>query len=243
MHPYLLHHGHLYLPTFGALAALGLMLSLTLSEKTARLNSLPAETLWNAGIFAVVAAFVLSRVLLLVEHFGTFRHFPVLLLTVPSLTPSGLVLTAAATWLYLRLHRLPLLPALDAWAPCATLVWCALALGHFFEGSDPGLPAAHGLAMPGDSVATHPVALYAAVLAAALTALLYVRLARHRAHTTALALIGAGAAQYLLSFLRQPAFESLGPLDLLQWTSLAMLLAGGLLLARPARQRNDRQGS
>ena len=89
MHPYLLHHGHLYLPTFGALAALGLMLALGLSEHTAWLKKLPEEKLWNAGIFAVVAAFVLSRLLLLVQHFAAFRHFPVLLLTVPSLTPSG----------------------------------------------------------------------------------------------------------------------------------------------------------
>jgi phosphatidylglycerol:prolipoprotein diacylglycerol transferase len=231
VHPYLLHHGHLYLPTFGALAAVGLMLALTLSERTARLKRLPAETLWNAGIFTVVAAFVLSRLLLLVEHFGSFRHFPILLLTVPSLTPSGLILTAAATLLYLRLHRLPILPALDAWAPCATLVWCALALGHFFEGSDPGLPAAHGMLMPGDSGPTYPVALYAAVLAAGLTAFLYHRLARARAHTTALALILAGLAQFALSILRQPSPETLGPLDLLQWTALAMLLAGGLLYA------------
>ncbi len=241
MHPYLLHHGHLYLPTFGALAAVGLMLALTLSEKTARLKSLPAETLWNAGIFAVIAAFVLSRILLLAEHFGTFRHFPILLLTVPSLTPSGLILTGAATLLYLRLHRLPILPSLDAWAPCATLVWCALALGHFFEGSDPGLPTPHGLLMPGDSTPTHPVALYAATAAAALTALLYLRLARHKPNTTSLALLAAGTAQFFLSFLRQPASQALGPfglLDPLQWTSLTMILAAGLLLASHPHQLN-----
>ena len=238
MHPYLLHHGHLYLPTFGALAAAGLMSALALSEKTARLKSLPPETLWNAGIFAVVAAFALSRVLLLVEHFAAFRHFPILLLTVPSLTPSGLILTGAATLLYLRRHGLALVPALDAWAPCATLVWCALALGHFFEGSDPGLPAAHGVVMPGDSIATHPVALYAALAAVALTVFLYHRLAQHKAHTAALALVVAGVAQFLLSFLRQPTSGFPGPLDPLQWTALAMLLAGGLLLALPTRQLN-----
>ncbi len=236
MHPYLLHHGHLYLPTFGALAAAGLMFALALSEKTARLRSLPAETLWNAGIFAVLAAFVLSRLLLLAEHFAAFRHFPILLLTVPSLTPAGLILTAAATWAWMHLHRLPLLPALEAWAPCATLIWCALALGHFFEGSDPGLPTPHGLLIPGDIVPTHPVALYAAVVAALLTGFLYHRLAQRKPHTTALALALTGLFQYLLSFLRQPAFESLGPLDPLQWLSLAMLLAGGLLLALPTRK-------
>ena len=231
MHPYLLHHGHLYLPTFGALAALGLMLALGLSERTAGLKHLPEEKLWNAGIFAVVAAFVLSRLLLLAEHFAAFRHVPVLLLTVPSLTPSGLILTSAATVVYLRIHRLPLLRALDAWAPCATLVWCALALGHFFEGSDPGLPAAHGLVMPGDSLASYPVPLCAALLAAVLTAWLYRRLVRGKAHVAAVALMAAGLGQYLLSFVRQPAFESVGPLDGLEWVSLGMLVFGALLFA------------
>lgn len=207
------------------------MLALGLSERTAGLKHLPKEKLWNAGIFAVVAAFVLSRLLLLLEHFAAFRHVPILLLTVPSLTPSGLVLTAAATLLYLRIHRLPLLPSLDAWAPCATLVWCALALGHFFEGSDPGLLAAHGPLMPGDSLPTHPVPLYAALLAALLTAWLYRLLVLRKAHVAALALMAAGLGQYLLSFVRQPAFESVGPLDALQWVSLAMFVGGALLLA------------
>ena len=236
MHPYLLHRGHLYLPTFGALAALGLMLGLALSERTAGLKKLPEEKLWNAGIFAVVAAFVLSRLLLLVEHFSAFRHVPILLLTVPSLTPSGLILTAAATLVYLRIHRLPILPALDAWAPCATLVWCALALGHFFEGSDPGLPAAHGIVMPGDSVATYPVPLLAALLAALLTGWLYRRLVLRKAYVAAFALMAAGLGQYLLSFLRQPALESVGPLDGLEWVSLGMFVAGALLLAFAKRQ-------
>ena len=35
MHPYLLHSGHLLLPTFGVLAAVGLMSALTLSLRTA----------------------------------------------------------------------------------------------------------------------------------------------------------------------------------------------------------------
>ena len=75
-----------------------------------------------------------------------------LLLTVPSLTASGLLAAAVATALWLLWKRIPLLRALDAWAPCATLVWCFLALGHYAEGSDPGLAA-------------RPVALYTAAVA------------------------------------------------------------------------------
>ena len=49
MHPYLLHSGHLLLPTFGVLAAIGLMAALSLSLRTAATISLDPEKLWNAG--------------------------------------------------------------------------------------------------------------------------------------------------------------------------------------------------
>ena len=60
MFPTLFHFGHVSLPTFGALAALGLMLALWLSERTAGLAGVDAAKLWDAGIFAVIAAFCLS---------------------------------------------------------------------------------------------------------------------------------------------------------------------------------------
>lgn len=216
MHPYLLHAGHLTLPTFGVLAALGLMFALTLSQYTARLAGANPDHLWNAGLFAVIAAFVLSRLLLVIEHLSSFVRFPILLLAVPSLTATGLLLTTIATLLWLRLKRTSILPALDAWAPCATLVWAFLALGHFAEGSDPGMNE-------------RPVALYAAILAAALTAWLFQALKHpHKTgHIAALALALTGIAQFFLSFLRQPEAETFIGLDILQIVALGMILAGG----------------
>ena len=235
MHPSLFHFGHLYLPTFGALAALGLVAALSLSERTARLRGLPPQAVWDAGIAAVVSAFVLSRLLLLAANFRTFAQYPVLLLTVPSLTPLAVALTLLATLAWLRIKRLPLRAVLDAWAPCATLVWAALALGHFAEGSDLGMPARLGLQPPGASTPLAPVALYTALAAAGLTLLLYRRLSPAllpgRLAGAALAL--AGLAQFLLSFLRQPAPAPLAQLDPLEWTSLAMGLAGTILLLTP----------
>ena len=46
-----------------------------------------------------------------------------------------------ALLIYLRTRAIPMLATFDAWAPCATLIWTFLALGHFAEGSDPGLPS------------------------------------------------------------------------------------------------------
>jgi len=239
MHPYLLHSGHLLLPTFGVLAAVGLMAALTLSLRTAAVVGLVPDKLWNAGLFTLFSAFALSRLLLIAANLHDFLTYPVLLLMVPSLTAGGIVLTIIATTIYLRLRNLPLLETLDAWAPCATLTWAFLALGHFAEGSDAGLPTTlpWGLPIPPNTTRLHPVALYAAIAAALLT-LGLLRQLRHRHHpgdTFAPALALAGTTQFLLTFVRQP-FPDSSLLDPIQWIALGMIaLAGLVLLVQPRK--------
>jgi phosphatidylglycerol:prolipoprotein diacylglycerol transferase len=237
VYPTLFHLGHLSLPTFGALAALGLILALLLSERTAPLAGVDPGKLWDAGLFAVLAAFVLSRVLLAVAYFETFRRFPLLLLTVPSLTATGLALTVIATALWLRLKGVAWLPTLDAWAPCAMLMWAALALGHFAEGSDTGLETHMPWGLPpmsGDALRLHPVALYAALVATVLTFGSF-RVLKRRAvpgTTAGWTLIAAGLAQFLLSFLRQPGAEAALGLDALEWVSVGLMAVGCGLVER-----------
>jgi len=237
LHPYILHFGSIFLPTFGVLAAIGLMAALFLSLRTAAIVGLSPDKLWNAGLFAILSAFVLSRLLLVVTNLHSFLAYPILLLTVPSLTATGLLLTAIATLFYLRLRHLPLLRTLDAWAPCATLTWAFLALGHFAEGSDPGLPTTlpWGLAIPPDTAPRlHPVPLYAAIVAVLITIglLRYLSPNRIPGEATATALAAAGVAQFLLTFLRQPNPYAvlLGTvLDPIQWISLGMMVTAGII--------------
>jgi phosphatidylglycerol---prolipoprotein diacylglyceryl transferase len=233
MHPYLIHSGHFLLPTFGVLAAVGLIAALSLSLRTAVTVGLNRDKLWNAGLFALLSAFALSRLLLILSNFHNFITYPILLIMVPSLTATGIVLTLIATAIYLRLKNLPLLDTLDAWSPCATLAWAFLALGHLAEGSDAGLPTAlpWGMRIPPDPVPLHPVALYAAVAAALLTALLLRQLPRRRYHgdAIALALATAGAVQFLVTFFRQP-YPSQGLLDPIQWIALGMIAVAALIL-------------
>lgn len=227
MYPTLLHFGHLYLPTFGVLAAVGILLALLLSEQTASLVGITKNKLWDTGIFAVFAAFLLSRLLLVATNIHTFLTYPIVLLAMPSLTATGLLLAAIATagWLYVK--RIPLLRALDAWSPCAALLWAFLAVGHFAEGSDPGMPTS----LPWH---IHPVALYAALVASVIAALGWILLRRHPPPGTAAAftLAAAGLSQFLLSFLRVPGELSFGGLDLLEIAALGLLLAGIALGAR-----------
>jgi phosphatidylglycerol:prolipoprotein diacylglycerol transferase len=239
MHPYLLHSGHLLLPTFGILAAVGLMAALTLSLRTAATVGLDPDKLWNAGLFTLLSAFALSRLLLILANPHSFVAYPILLLMVPSLNATGILLTIIVTAIYLRTHSFPFLDTLDAWSPCATLAWAFLALGHFAEGSDAGLPTTlpWGLRIPPDRTPLHPVALYAAIAAAALTVLLLRQLPRrqHPGDTFALALAAAGTAQFLLTFVRQP-YPDAGLLDPIQWIALGMIaLAGLVLLLQPRK--------
>jgi phosphatidylglycerol:prolipoprotein diacylglycerol transferase len=243
VHPYLIHSVHFLLPTFGVLAAVGLMAALTLNLRTAALAGLSPDKLWNAGLVILLSAFVLSRLLLILANPFRFFIYPLLVLTLPSLNATGILLTLVAATIYLRIQRLPLLPTFDAWSPCATLVWFFLALGHFAEGTDAGLPTTlpWGLRIPPDTTRLHPVALYAALAAAVLTAILLRQLG-HRQHpgdTFALALAATGTTQFLLSFFRQP-YPYLEPnpklLDPIQWIALGMIFVAGLvLILRPRK--------
>jgi phosphatidylglycerol:prolipoprotein diacylglycerol transferase len=239
VHPYLLHSGHFLLPTFGVLAAVGLMAALTLSLHTSAIVGLVPDKLWNAGLFTLLSAFALSRFLLIAANLHDFLAYPILLLMVPSLTAGGILLTILATAIYLRLRHLPLLDTLDAWAPCATLIWAFLALGHLAEGTDAGLPTTlpWGLPIPPSATRLHPVALYAAIVAAFLTVILLGQLPRrhYSGDTLALALATSGTAQFLLSFVRQP-YPDTGLLDPIQWIALGMIAASGLVLLLQPRK-------
>jgi len=243
VYPYILHSGHLFIPTFGVLVAVGLMSALALSLRTSRLVGLNSDALWNAGLFMLLSAFVLSRLLLVTTNFVNFLHYPILLLMVPSLTPMGILLTVMVTAIYLRVRHLALLTALDAWAPCATLTWMFLALGHFAEGSDPGVPTTlpWGLPIPPDTAPRlHPVPLYAAIAAAAITGMLMLGFARRRrsGDVAAAALAAAGVVQFVLTFVRQPSPYPVplgSVLDPIQWIGLGMVVAAGVIVILPRK--------
>ena len=65
--------GPLRLPVYGICAAVGLIAALWLSLKTARAVGLASEQVWDAGLFGVLAAFVLSRLLLIGSDVRGFR--------------------------------------------------------------------------------------------------------------------------------------------------------------------------
>ncbi len=78
---------------YGLCAAVGLVAAVGLSLKTARMAGLASEQVWDAGLFAVMVAFVCSRLLLVAGNFSAFLKMPGTLLALPSFTALGMVIT------------------------------------------------------------------------------------------------------------------------------------------------------
>jgi len=225
--------GALRVPVFGVFAAVGLVGALWLSQRTAKAAGVNADKLWDAGIFAVAAAFVVSRVLVIAMDVRAFMAYPLLVLSLPSLTYGGITLTAVLVWLWLRWKKMPVLRVMDAWAPCAMVLWAALSVGHFVEGTDAGMPTTlpWGVMTAGDSVLgkVHPVQIYALVVAIVMCVWLLRMLSRKQpvGMVASVALMVGGMASFLLDMLRQPV-ETMGSawLDPSQWVAVVAMVVG-----------------
>jgi phosphatidylglycerol:prolipoprotein diacylglycerol transferase len=244
--PGMLRIGSMRVPVFGLLAALGVIAALLLSQYTARFVRVgpdPAKApglLWDAGMTFVVAAFVASRLLLIAAAPNTFTTFPMTVLLLPSLTPLAMVLAGLATFVWLRWKRLQVLDVLDAWAPCVCVLAVVLALAHFIEGTDAGMPTQlpWGVMTPGDHILgrVHPVEIYAVVAWVAIGAWSLRVLMRRRwaGDAAAWVLVLGGAVSFGLDMLRQPV-ESEGAawLDPAQYVALLGAGVGAWMLLRP----------
>ncbi len=240
----------LHVPAYSVIAIAGMLAALWLSLRAAPLRSLEPEQLWDAGVFAIAAAFVLSRLLglalfVVVEH-GQFTLSVRDVLSFSSISYLSLLVTAVPVILWLRWKRLPLLRVMDAWAPCGALLWSALSLADAASGTGGGLPTRlpWGVRAASSSAGTrvHPVALYSAAAALALCGALFALLRRMRepGRVAAIAIIASGTTLFLLDMLRvpdQPLSHNL--LDVSQWIALAAIVFGACLLAFLPRARQQ----
>jgi phosphatidylglycerol:prolipoprotein diacylglycerol transferase len=230
------HLGPLRVSVYGLFAAVGLVGAGGGGRWSAKLVGLTAESVWDVGLFGLGAAFVISRVLLVVRDWHTFRLLPIVVLALPSFTYTAMALTAVAVGIYLRWKKIPVLAGLDAWAPGAALLAGALSLGHWFEGTDAGMPTnlPWGVHAPGIG-RVQPVQLYgfagSVVLFAVLMGMLRRRLKRGVVAEVALA--AGGCLAFLLALITQPVdWGGSGWLEPGEWIAIGAVVAGGLLLMR-----------
>ncbi|HWT66137.1 MAG TPA: prolipoprotein diacylglyceryl transferase family protein [Terracidiphilus sp.] len=259
MHPILFRIGSLIIPSYGALAALGVLLALALVQRTARQASLAPTEVFNLCVLALCAALAGSRILLVVLNWTVVRTHPAWLLSLaminhPLLAIAGAIFAAAVILPYARLRKLPMARLSDALAAPFALGLAVEQIGTFFAGSGYGTASSAPWAVTYSNPLAlrwsgtplfeplHPVQFYSslAFFLIALALLALMPRARRAGDIAGIALISLAAAIYFTELFRAPEGRGLlfhGAVDLPQLASVAAVLAGAVVLReRPSRE-------
>jgi len=253
--PRIIDYGHFVLPTYGLMAALGLICGLMLIIHLGRQQGLDPEKLWNLGILAVLSGIVGAKALYLYNERAEYFQNPRQLFTLSTLQAGGvwsggvLLALILCVW-YMRRNDMPILRTCDVFAP-------GLALGHAFGrigcfaagccyGRETHVPwavtfhnplAAEIVGTP-LNVPLHPTQLYEFVveLANCLFLVWLIKRKKFEGEILGTYLIIYGVARYFIEFFRgDPGRgEFIGFITTTQVIALLLVVGGGLLWMRRA---------
>jgi phosphatidylglycerol:prolipoprotein diacylglycerol transferase len=128
VYPQLIHFGKFFLPTYGFLVSLGVLLGLWISVRNSERLGIDGDKAWNFGILLVLSGIVGAKVLYIINEWGYYAAHPAEIFSVTTLQAGGvfsgglLAAFIAAAW-YVRRNHMPALGTCDAFSP-------GLALGH-----------------------------------------------------------------------------------------------------------------
>ena len=254
MHPVLFHIGAVLIPSYGAAAALGVLLALALTQRTARIVHVDPSKVWNLCILSLFAALAAARLLLVAANWSALRSHPAWLLALamvhhPLLTGVGALAGAGCAAWYARWSGLPFRATADALAPPLALGLAFEQFGALLAGSGYGTDAGHSVPWAVTYTHTlaaiwsgaplglplHPVQAYAALAFLALAIFLWVwlPLERRQGDAAGLWLMGTGVAIYLTELWRDPEGRGSvlqGTIDGPQIAAVVLVIAGALVL-------------
>jgi phosphatidylglycerol---prolipoprotein diacylglyceryl transferase len=252
VHPVLFHIGSIVIPSYGALASIGVLAGLVLALYTARVARVSPNHLWNLCIFSLFAALVGSRLLLIAMNWRLLARHPLWILSLamihhPLLATAAGAIGLAAVFACARWQRMSITDSADALAAPVALGLACEQFGALLAASGFGTPATvrwavtytHPLAARWSGapigIPLHPVQAYAAVGYLTLAVLLLVILPARRQHGDAagVALIGFGVNIFLTEIWRDWEGRGAmlhGALDGPQLAAVLMVIAGALLL-------------
>jgi phosphatidylglycerol---prolipoprotein diacylglyceryl transferase len=128
VYPQLFHFGRFFLPTYGFLVSMGVLLGLWISVRNSEKLGIDGEKAWNLGILVVLCGIIGAKVLYIINEWSYYAAHPSEIFSVTTLQAGGvfsgglIAAFAAAAW-YVRSHHMPPLGTCDAFAP-------GLAIGH-----------------------------------------------------------------------------------------------------------------
>ena len=252
MHPVLFHIGPVFIPSYGAIAAVGVLLALLLAQRMAVLAGLASQQVWNLSILALCAALVGARLVLVVANWRDLVAHPMWILGLamihhPLPAAAGVVAGLLAVWLYAWKQKMPLPGVADVLAGPIVLAAAFEQFGALLAGSGFGREArvpwaiiyTHSLAARWSGaplgMPVHPVQAYAALLllGLAVALLMMMRTRRQSGDVAGVALMGGGVVLYVTEIFRE--WEGRGALlkgamDGPQVAAVVMVLAGALVL-------------
>jgi len=258
VHPVLFHIGPLVIPSYGATAAVGVLLALMLALHTARKLLVDPNKIWNLCILMLFTALIGSRLLLVIANWTVLRHHPLWMLGLamihhPLLAAIGSVIAFAVAAVYARLNHLPSRSTADVLAAPAALglafeqVGALLAASGFGTGThlpwaviytDPLAERWSGAPL---DIPVHPVQAYAALcfLAMAIGLVLWLPRRRQQGDLAGIFLMATGAVLFITEFWRDPIGRGAilqGILKGPQAAGIVFVIAGAFLLLERSSQ-------
>lgn len=256
MYPVLFNIGAILIPSYGAMAAVGVLLALFLAQRNARVAGISPAHVWNLSITALFAALVGSRLLLVLVNWRNVVSHPIWILSLgmvhhPLLASAGAFVGLIAAGLYAHRNHLPLANTADTLAAPLALGLACEQFGALLAGSGFGKgttlpwavtytnPLAYRWSGAPLGIPLHPVQGYAAILWLTLAILLLVWLPARRqvGDVAGIALMGSGTVIYITEFWRDwegRGYLLRGLLDGPQAISILLVIAGAVILRERA---------
>jgi phosphatidylglycerol:prolipoprotein diacylglycerol transferase len=252
VYPVLFHIGAILIPSYGALAAVGVLLALFLAQHTARIAGLNTGRVWNLCVVALFAALVAQRLLLVAMNLPDLRLHPSWVLTLamvhhPLLACAGALAGAGCAALYAGRQKMPFRSTADVLAAPLALGLAFEQLGALLAGSGYGTETGVRWAVTYDrplaaiwsgtplGIPLHPVQAYAALafLTLAIFLLAWQPVARRAGDLAGLGLMGGGVAVYITELWRDGEGRGAllnGALDGPQLGAIALVFLGALMM-------------
>ena len=252
MHPVLFNIGAVVIPSYGAVAALGVLLTLLLAQRTARIAGVNPAQIWNLCVVALFAALIGSRLLLIAVNWHDLSRHPSWLMGLgmvhhPLVSAAAALASAIAALVFARWQRMALSRTADALAPPLAIGLACEQVGALLAGSGYGTPSAARWAVTYSSILAarwsgtplgiplHPVQVYAALayLTIAVSLLIWLPLRRQPGDVAGLCLMMTGVAVFITELWRDPEGRAAffgGMVDGPQVAAIALVLAGAVVL-------------